>query len=76
MFGPEMSNDMIGCSTEQNTKDGLFATVLCEGCGGTQVDHTGRCIWHSDEEHEKFILGETIAEFKARRNGSGDSEGK
>lgn len=44
LFGPDMPNDMAGISTEEDTKDGLFACVLCEDCGPCQVDHTGKCI--------------------------------
>ena len=24
--------------------EGMFATVICEGCGVIQVDHTGACV--------------------------------
>lgn len=46
LFGPEVAdkNDMIGLVTEDQTKLGLAANVLCEGCGPTQVDHTGKCL--------------------------------
>ena len=37
-------NDLKGISTEDDTKNGLFALVICEGCGYIQVDHTGRCV--------------------------------
>ena len=36
--------DMKGLSTEEDTVDGKYAVVLCEGCGPCQVDHTGKCI--------------------------------
>lgn len=36
--------DLAGISTEEDTKNGLYAVVLCEGCGAIQVDHTGRCV--------------------------------
>lgn len=42
-FGEDF-NDLAGLSTEADTQRGLYAVVLCEGCGPTQVDHTGRCI--------------------------------
>ena len=51
MFGPEIPCDMAGLSTEEDTKNGLFAVVLCEGCGGIQVDHTGKCISSDCKEH-------------------------
>lgn len=37
-------NDFIGISTKEDTIKGLYAVVLCEGCGATQVDHTGKCV--------------------------------
>ncbi len=36
--------DLRNLSTEQNTKDGLYASVLCEGCGMTLVNHHGVCV--------------------------------
>ena len=36
--------DLDNISTEEHTKKGLFASVLCEGCGPTQVNHLGECI--------------------------------
>lgn len=44
LFDNEIKNDFIGISTEADTKNGLFAVVLCEGCGPTQVDHNGKCM--------------------------------
>lgn len=41
---PPEVNDMAGISTPQDTEAGLYAGVLCEGCGPCQVDHTGRCV--------------------------------
>ena len=43
LFGQDF-HDMKGLSTEEDTKKGLFAVVLCEGCGPCQVDHEGNCI--------------------------------
>lgn len=36
--------DFVGASTAEDTANGLFVVVLCEGCGPIQVDHTGKCI--------------------------------
>ena len=36
--------DFAGISTAEHTKNGMFAEVLCEGCGFTQVDRTGICV--------------------------------
>lgn len=40
----EDDKDLAGCSTEQDTRNGLYCMVMCEGCGYIQVDHTGQCI--------------------------------
>lgn len=40
MFGADYG-DLAGISTAQNTADGLYACVLCEGCGPILVDHRG-----------------------------------
>ena len=42
-FGADY-DDHKGHSTEQNTKDGLYCTVICEGCGIIQVNHLGECV--------------------------------
>jgi len=42
-FGEDFG-DMAGISTEADTQAGRFAMVLCEGCGGIQVDHEGHCV--------------------------------
>jgi hypothetical protein len=36
--------DLSGLCTESDEARGLYATVLCEGCGPIQVDHTGKCV--------------------------------
>jgi hypothetical protein len=36
--------DMANISTADDTANDLYAAVLCEGCGITQVDHTGKCV--------------------------------
>lgn len=52
MFGPDRDfEDMAGLSKPEDTAQGLYVTVLCESCGAIQVDHTGRCISHTDEQH-------------------------
>lgn len=42
-FGEDF-RDLAGLSSEKDTKEGLFAVAICEGCGYIQVDHTGKCI--------------------------------
>jgi hypothetical protein len=36
--------DLAGLSGPEDTAAGLYAVVLCEGCGPIQVDHAGRCV--------------------------------
>lgn len=42
-FGEDFG-DLAGLSTPEDTAKGLYAVVLCEGCGPTQVDHEGKCV--------------------------------
>jgi len=42
-FG-EDSCDLADHTTKADTDAGVFALVLCEGCGLTRVDHTGACV--------------------------------
>jgi hypothetical protein len=42
---PEAIGDLEGISSSEETKKGLFANVICEGCGYTVVDHEGYCRW-------------------------------
>jgi hypothetical protein len=43
VFGKDF-HDLAGLTTKADTEAGRFAVVICEGCGATQVDHTGRCV--------------------------------
>lgn len=43
MFGEDFK-ELAGISTEQNDKDELYASVICEGCGFIQVNSKGECI--------------------------------
>lgn len=36
--------DLRGLSKPEDTANGLFAPVICEGCGFVYVDHTGKCV--------------------------------
>jgi hypothetical protein len=47
--------ELAGISTKADTKNKLYATVLCEGCGSTQVDHLGDCIHHKADNHDRFF---------------------
>lgn len=44
-FGEDFG-DLQGLTRPIDTLFNLYALVLCEGCGATQVDHTGCCIHH------------------------------
>ena len=43
LFGVD-HKDLAGLSSEEDTKEGLYCVVLCEGCGAIQVDHRGKCV--------------------------------
>lgn len=45
-FGDGNKNNFKDLTTTKDTKEGLYLTALCEGCGITQVDHNGMCIHH------------------------------
>lgn len=36
--------ELAGLSTAEDTANGLYASVICEGCGPIQVDHLGSCV--------------------------------
>lgn len=36
--------DFVGTTTPDEEAQGLYAVVLCEGCGRIQVDSNGCCI--------------------------------
>lgn len=59
IFGEDMG-DLSGLSSAEDTIAGLFANVICEGCGFVQVDHEGRCISACDEYHN-FTPGSNSA---------------
>jgi hypothetical protein len=50
LFGFEQG-DFVGATTFEDERKGLFALVLCEGCGSIQVDHNGNCISKDCLEH-------------------------
>jgi len=44
------TKDLEGISTLEDTEQGLYAQVLCEGCGGhILVDHTGLRVYPPEE---------------------------
>ena len=43
--------DLSRYTTEADTKQNIFAEVLCERCGSTRVDHDGTCIGPCDKSH-------------------------
>ncbi len=57
-FGKDFG-DLAQLSTREDTAKGMFAVVLCEGCGPTSVDHEGRCVKPNCLESHGNIAGET-----------------
>ena len=53
VFGKD-HGDLKGCIEEMQVKRGFAATALCEHCGFIQVDHEGKCLTHTDKEHENM----------------------
>lgn len=55
IFGEDYG-DLKGLSSVEDTAKGMYAVVICEGCGPTQVDHNGVCVGgclNDDEEQRK-----------------------
>lgn len=46
------SRDMAEIVSKQEEVEGLAANVLCEGCGPTQVDSAGECLFHKTTSAE------------------------
>lgn len=44
LFPPGIRPDFEGATKLGDQMAGLFALVLCEGCGPIQVDWRGRCV--------------------------------
>ena len=42
-FGQDFG-DLSGLCTEMDNEHNLYPTVLCEGCGPTQVNYLGECV--------------------------------
>lgn len=43
IFGEDFK-ELANITTLENQMQGLYAIVICEGCGPTQVDNAGKCI--------------------------------
>jgi hypothetical protein len=43
LFGKDYK-DLKGFCTKKQNKAGKYPVVLCEGCGGIQVDYDGKCV--------------------------------
>lgn len=43
MFGKDF-RELAGITTEDDEKNNLYATVICEGCGYIQVDKDGVAV--------------------------------
>lgn len=49
--------DLAGLSSAEDTAKGRYPLVICEGCGGIQVDHEGNCV--SPDCHVNHAEGES-----------------
>lgn len=58
MWGTDIPRDFLGMSTEQDTANGLYNLVLCEGCGAICVDHLGKCVSPDCLEKHGLTVGE------------------
>ena len=66
MFGKDYG-DLKGLSSEEDTKNELYAIALCEGCGLIQVDHEGNCVSPDcgiDHTKQHFNLNKVFDEWK------------
>jgi len=60
MFNEDF-RELAGLSTKEDTEKGLYALVICEGCGPIQVNHEGECISKDcDKCHGKKSEGEKL----------------
>lgn len=51
-------HDLGGLTMADDTAQGLYMPVICEGCGPCQVDHEGNCVTHehlSDDSTPKNL---------------------
>lgn len=57
MFGRDFK-ELAGDTTEEQTKHGIVANVICEGCGFIQVNHLGECVTKNClcNGHENYTL--------------------
>lgn len=47
-------NDLAGLTTPNDTADGKYEYVICEGCGFSIVDHTGTCVADCSRNHRNI----------------------
>lgn len=45
--------ELAGLTTWKDQQNGLYAVVLCEGCGPIQVDVEGACVSEDCPKHAK-----------------------
>lgn len=43
IFGEDFG-ELAGLIKEEQVTQGFYAVAICEGCGYTLVDHTGKCV--------------------------------
>jgi len=56
-FGEDFG-DLSNLSKPEDTREGKYPVVICEGCGPVQVDHEGNCI--SPDCYEKHGLEDAL----------------
>ena len=59
-FGPDIPSDFVGLLSEADHDKELVLLVLCEGCGPTEVDKDGKCVFrfcpsHGEQEQTEDV---------------------
>ena len=62
-FGEDF-HDLAGISTPDDTAKGLYASVVCEGCGFTQVDHEGVVPFYDPSSRDEQIPRSKCVDLK------------
>lgn len=52
IFGEDFK-ELAGIASEEDDRNDMVATVLCEGCGPTRVNSKGECIYHKGRTQEE-----------------------
>jgi hypothetical protein len=60
-----VDNDFSTILDSAEDKENCTAAVLCEGCGPTRVDHTGKCTGDCMRQHG----GKMVVQNERKENG-------